>query len=169
MYSGYKKQHVFKYQSIVLTNGLIGRLDGGFIGRRHDAAIVHLSELLDEMKSFLTNNDGTYYAVYGDPGYSNQKFIKVGFKNVQGLNQDKKKFNTLMSSLRIGVEYVFQKIVQQFAYIDFKKTQKQYLSHLKEMYFVAAFLVNCQSCLRGKNQISYIFDSYIPTIQEYLS
>ncbi|KAJ6642616.1 hypothetical protein Bhyg_07569, partial [Pseudolycoriella hygida] len=27
-YSGYKRQHVVKYQSVMLTNGLMGRLDG---------------------------------------------------------------------------------------------------------------------------------------------
>ncbi len=169
MFSGYKKRHVSKYQSIVLTNGLIGRLDGPFIGRRHDAAIVHLSKVIDEMKSFLTNNDGSYWAVYGDAGYSNQKYIKVGFKNFKTLNQKEKDFNRLMSKLRVGVEYGFGKIVQQFAFVDFRKTQKQYLSPLKEMFYVAAFLINCQTCMRGKNQVSEIFCSYVPTLQEYLS
>ncbi|CAG7819949.1 unnamed protein product, partial [Allacma fusca] len=36
-YSGYKKEHCLKYQSVVFPNGLIGRLDGPFNGRRHDA------------------------------------------------------------------------------------------------------------------------------------
>lgn len=169
MYSGYKKRHVSKYQSVVLTNGLIGRLDGPFIGRRHDAGIVHLSKILTEMRTFLTNNDGSYWAVYGDAGYTNQKFIKVGFKNFKTLTRMEKDFNKLMSTMRVSVEYGFGKIVQQFAFLDFKKTQKQYLSPLKEMFYVAAFLINCQSCLRGKNQISDIFGSYVPTLQEYLS
>ena len=38
-YSGYKKQHVLKYQSTVLPNGIIGRLDGPINGRRHDFAL----------------------------------------------------------------------------------------------------------------------------------
>lgn len=164
MYSGYKKHHVSKYQGVVLTNGLIGCLDGPFIGRRHDAAIVHLSKIVNQMETYFNNDDGSYWAIYGDPGYSNQKYIKVGFKNTT--NQKEKLFNTLMSSLRVGVEYGFQMIVQQFAYIDFKKTQKQ--SHLKEMYFVVAFLVKCQTCMRGRNQISDIFSSYTPTLEEYL-
>ncbi len=169
MYSGYKKKHVSKYQSVVLTNGLIGRLDGPFIGRRHDAAIVHLSGILDEMRTFLTNNDGTHWAVYGDAGYSNQKFIKVGFKKFTTLNRKQNDFNRLMSSLRVGVEYGFGKIVQQFAFLDFQKSQKQYLSPLKEMFYVAAFLTNCQACIRGRNQVSDIFKSYVPTLEEYLA
>lgn len=49
------------------------------------------------MNLFLTNNDGTWFAVYGDVGYSNQKFIKVGFKNHATLNQRQKDFNAQMS------------------------------------------------------------------------
>lgn len=168
MYSGYKKVHISKYQSIVLTNGLIGRLDGPFIGRRHDAAIVHLSRIVDEMQLFFTNNDGSYWSVYGDAGYSNQKYIKVGYKNFKRMTPAEKQFNRLMSSLRIGVEYGFGKIVQQFPYLDYKKSQKLYLSPLKEMYYVGAFLINCQTCIRGHNQISEIFQSYVPTLAEYL-
>lgn len=167
MYSGYKKKHVHKYQSVVLTNGLIGRLDGPFIGRRHDSAIVHLSKLISEMQDFLVNRDGTWYAVYGDPGYSNQKFIKVGYKN-RLLTQQQKDFNKLMSEQRVSVEYGFGKIIQQFAFLDFAKTQRMYLSPLKEMYHVAAILVNCQSCLRGRNQVSDIFNSVVPSLEEYL-
>lgn len=73
-----------------------------------------------------------------------------------------------MSALRVSVEYGFGKIIQQFAFLDFVKTQKVYNLPLKKMYFVSAFLVNCQSCMRGQNQLSDIFQSYIPTLEEYL-
>lgn len=52
----------------MLANGLIGCNNGPFIGRRHDAAIVHLSNIEEQMKKELTYADGTYYALYGDPG-----------------------------------------------------------------------------------------------------
>lgn len=168
-YSGYKRKHVIKYQSIILTNGLIGRLDGPIIGRRHDAAVLYLSDVLCEMTTFFAKRDGSNFAVYGDPGYSNQKYIKVGYKNHKKLNDKQKEFNKIMSSLRVSVEYGFGMIVSQFAFLDFTKTQKLLLSNLKKMYYVAAFLVNCQSCMRGRNQISDIFRSYVPTLGEYLS
>ena len=74
-----------------------------------------------------------------------------------------------MSALRQSVEYGFNTIIQQFAFLDFKKSQKMYLSSVKEMYYVAAFLVNCQKCIRGRNCITDIFDSYAPTLEDYLS
>lgn len=152
----------------MLTNGIMGRLDGPFIGRRHDAAILYLSKILDEMSHFLIRN-GSNFAVYGDPGYSNQRFIKVGYKNHSTLNEQQKQFNRLMSSLRVSVEYGFGDVIREFAHLDFKKTQKLYLSNLKKMYYVAAFLTNCKSCIRGRNQVSDIFDSFVPTLDEYLA
>lgn len=74
----------------MLTNGLISRLYGPYIGRRHDSAILYFSRILDEMSQFLVNSESEF-AVYGDPGYSNQRFIKVGYKNHATLNQKQKK------------------------------------------------------------------------------
>ncbi len=164
-YSGYKKQHVLKYQSVILPNGLIGRLDGAFNGRRHDAAVLHLSKLVSEMQNIFVK-PGITYVVYGDPGYSNSRFIKVGFKNYGTLSPLQKQFNSDMSALRVSVEYGFGRILQQFAFLDFKKNQKLYLQPLKKMYFVAGILCNAQMCMRG-GQISKYFDCEPPTLQEY--
>jgi nuclease HARBI1 len=166
-YSGYKKQHVVKYQSVVFPDGIIGRLDGPFNGIRHDAAILGLSGLKEELNE-LPKIGCENLVVYGDPGYSNQKFIKVGYKNHTKLTEQQKQFNADMSALRVSVEYGFGKIVQQFAYLDFKKNQQLLLQNLRMQYLVAAFLVNCQSCLKG-NQTSLYFNCIPPTIEGYVN
>ncbi|KAJ6647936.1 hypothetical protein Bhyg_03161 [Pseudolycoriella hygida] len=81
-YSGYKRQHVVKYQSVMLTNGLMGRLDGPYIGRRHDAAILYLSKILDEMSNVFECN-GTQYAVYGDRATRTNDTSKWDTKTIQ--------------------------------------------------------------------------------------
>jgi hypothetical protein len=151
----------------MFPDGLIGRLDGPFIGRRHDAAILHLSNALQDMSLEFLNQDGSWMSVYGDPGYSNQKFVKIGYKNQRRLTELHRNFNAEMSSLRVSVEYGFGKIVQQFAFLDYKKNQKLYMQPLKEQYFVAALLINCQTCMRG-NQISEYFDCQPPSLSNYL-
>ena len=40
------------------------------------------------------------------------------------LTQLEKEFNTKMSSMRVSVEWCFGKILQQLAFLDFKKNQK---------------------------------------------
>lgn len=157
---------MLKYQSIIFPNGLIGRLDGPFIGRRHDAAILNLSNLREEMETIFSRHIN-HYALFGDPGYSNSQYIKVGYKNHQHLSDKQKVFNKDMSSLRVSVEYGFGKIVQLFAFVDFKKNQKLFLQHLKKQYYVAAFLVNCYICMNG-SQVSDYFQCLPPSIQEYL-
>jgi hypothetical protein len=166
-YSGHKKSHVLKYRSIVFPNGLIGKLDGPFQGKRHDSGILHLSDCLREFQAKFVNPDGTWLTLYGDSGYANQKFIKVGFKNFVKLTQRQKDFNAYMSALRVSVEYGFGKIVQNFAFLDFKKNQKLLLQPLKEYYIVAALLTNCHTCLYG-SQISTYFETDPPTLDEYL-
>jgi len=168
LYSGYKKQHVVKYQSIVYPNGLIGRLDGPFIGRRHDADIFGLSKVRTELVKLFERQGQPNYAIYGDGGYSNSKFVKVGFRNCTNLTPRQKQFNREMSALRVSVEYGFGRVIQQFAFLDLKKNQKLYLQYLKEQYFVAVILANCQICLR-ENQVSEYFDCPPPSPEEYLS
>ncbi len=167
-YSGYKKTHVLKYQSIVMPNGIIVRLDGPFNGRRHDSAILHLSHLLRECRQRLVVSQEKWYCFYGDPGYANQKFIKVGYKQRQAnLSEKQKQFNKEMSALRVHVEYGFGKIIKLFAFLDFKKNQKLLLQPVKLQYMVAAILSNCHTCLNG-SQISDYFSCYPPTLEEYI-
>ena len=166
-YSGYYKEHCIKYQSIVFPNGLIGRLDGPFNGRRHDSAILHLSGLLEQLQTKFVSDDGTLLKLYGDPGYSNSKFITVGYKNHNTLTNKQKLFNKNMSSLRVSVEYGFGKILQLFAFNDYKKGNKLLLSPLKKQYIVSALFTNCHTCLRG-SQVSDYFEINPPSLEEYL-
>jgi len=167
-YSGYKKMHVLKYQSVLFPNGIIGRLDGPFQGRRHDSAVLNLSGLINELSKEFVKQDGSCYTLYGDTGYANQKFIKVGFKNYKKLTERQKQFNADMAALRVCVEYGFGKILQYFSYSDFKKTQKILLQPVKQMYYVATVLTNCLVCLRGTQVCDY-FHCFRPSVEEYLT
>ena len=54
-YSGYKKQHAFKYQAIMTPNGLISYLGGPFEGRMGDWAAWKATGLEDIIRQL---NDG---------------------------------------------------------------------------------------------------------------
>ncbi|XP_021953483.1 uncharacterized protein LOC110850356 isoform X1 [Folsomia candida] len=169
VYSGYYKTHTLKYQSIMLPNGIIGRLDGPFNGRRHDSAILGLSGLIEELERKFVQNDGSWYTLYGDPGYANQKFIKIGYKNNSRnpLTIQQKNFNRDMSALRVHVEYGFGKVIQLFVFLDYKKNQKLLLQCLRKQYDVAVILSNCHTCLRG-SQVTKYFGCAPPELEEYL-
>jgi len=151
----------------MLPNGIIGRLDGPFNGRRHDSAILHLSKLTSELEFLFMKPDSTNYKLYGDPGYANSKFIAIGYKKYNNLSNKQKLFNKNMSSLRVSVEYGFGKILQLFGFNDFKKNNKILLQPLKKQYVVSALLVNCHTCLRG-SQVATYFNLIPPSLEEYL-
>ncbi|CAB4032157.1 Hypothetical predicted protein [Paramuricea clavata] len=49
MYNGHKRIHAIKFQSVVAPNGLIANLYGPIEGKRHDAGMLRMSGLLDQL------------------------------------------------------------------------------------------------------------------------
>ena len=82
------------------------------------------------------------------------------------LTEDESNFNSLMSSVRVEVEWVFGDIVNYFKSLDFKKNLMIGLSPVGKMYSVCALFHNCWACLYGNNSAQY-FGLQPPMIQEY--
>jgi hypothetical protein len=72
-----------------------------------------------------------------------------------------------MSSMHECVEWGFQKVISNFAYIDFKKSLRIYLQPVGKMYFIAVFLTNCHTCFYGSQTGTY-FDMNAPDLNVYL-
>ena len=109
-------------QSVTMPNGLIAHLFGPLEGRRHDAFMLSESRLRSKLRPFCAPN-GAPYVLYGDFAYGLTRNILSPFRGVN-LSTQEKEFNKAMSSVRVSVEWTFGKIVQYFAYLDFKKNQK---------------------------------------------
>ncbi|XP_074033773.1 uncharacterized protein [Leptinotarsa decemlineata] len=63
-YSGHKRFHCVKYQSVICPDGMITSLKGAYVGRRHDAGIFRESNLYAELQDvavFLIT--GLFYMV----------------------------------------------------------------------------------------------------------
>ena len=73
-----------------------------------------------------------------------------------------------MSSVRVSVERTFGKLVQYFAYLDFKKNQKILLQPIGKYYLVGAILTNCHTCLYGWVTTTF-FSVKPPSLETYLS
>lgn len=103
-YSGHKRKHGYKFQSVVTPEGLVSSLMGPFIDRRGDWKMVELSGLDQKLRA--VNQDrrpALALYLYGDPG------IMGLYKNY--LNRPRtaahNRFNKAMSRLRIEVEHGF--------------------------------------------------------------
>ncbi|KAJ3622557.1 hypothetical protein MTP99_003060 [Tenebrio molitor] len=76
-YSGHKRLHCVKYQSVLTPDGLIVNLKGAFPGRRHDAGIFRETNLYEELEQNVLFPNGEHYVLYGDQAYGALYYRKV--------------------------------------------------------------------------------------------
>jgi hypothetical protein len=168
VYNGHKRVHALKFQSIVSPDGLIMNLFGPLEGRRHDCALLRESGVCQQFEDHQwTDRNGLPFAVYGDPAYPVKNYLIAPFRGAR-LNAEQQLFNQKMSAVRESVEWQFMKILQNFAFLDFKKNLKLFLQPVGKYYIVAAILTNCHTCLYGSITGQY-FGVNPPSLEEYLS
>ncbi|KAF8927145.1 hypothetical protein BGZ47_002310, partial [Haplosporangium gracile] len=68
-YSGYKKYHCLKFQTITTPDGMIVHVDGPFIGRHNDTGMLIRSPIRHYPAAHARSPGGRQLAVYGDEGY----------------------------------------------------------------------------------------------------
>ena len=68
VFNGHKRTHALKYQAVVLPNGIIANMFGPAEGRRHDAALLAESCIMDRIRTFHTEHN-TPLCIYGDQAY----------------------------------------------------------------------------------------------------
>ncbi|KAK3728021.1 hypothetical protein QZH41_009525 [Actinostola sp. cb2023] len=137
-------------------------------GRKHDAAMLANSGLLQQLQQYAISPNGRRMCIYGDPAYPLRPQLQCPFRNVPALTPQMQAFNTSMSSVRISVEWLFGDIVNFFKFVDYKKNLKIGLSSVGKMYVVCAILQNALTCLY-RNFTSQYFDLEPPTVQDYFA
>lgn len=157
--------HCVKYQSVLTPDGLIINLNGAYPGRFHDAAIFRESGIYQQLEEKMVYPDG-HFVLYGDQGYGIRELLLVPYANPE--NEEQHNFNVNMSTVRVSVEWGFQKVLSEFAFVDFKKNQKLLVQDIERLYKVAVILTNCHTCLY-RNQTSLFFNMLPPTLEEYLT
>jgi len=149
----------------MLPNGLIGNLFGPMNGRRHDAALLAESGILQECEARMNTTDGQPMYLYGDPAYPLRPHLMVPYKG--NLTAAQQQFNSSMSRVRETVEWGFGKTLSNFAFVDFKKNLKRGLQPVGLYYRVSVILANCHTCLYGSETSDY-FNCPPCSLEEYL-
>lgn len=159
--------HCLKYQSVQCPDGIIISIKGAYAGRRHDAGILRESGFLEELQNHVVFPEEDF-VIYGDEGYALHALLLRPFTANQILQDPNRQiFNNAMRAMRVTVEWGFGKIVQIFAFLDFRKNQKLLWQEVSEMYRVATILSNCHTCLYGGNPSQY-FHINPPPLEAYL-
>ena len=134
-------------------------------GKRHDASMLVESGLLANLEEHGVSETEQPMCVYGDPAYPLRPQLQAPFRGAV-LTDDMKRFNTVMSSVRVSVEWLFGDVVNQFKFVDFKKSLKVALSPIGKMHITSAVLNNALICMYGNNTSTF-FGINPPTVHEY--
>lgn len=166
-YSGHKRFHCLKYQSVLCPDGIIVSLKGAYPGRRHDAGIFRETGLYNELEQVANFGPNEKFCLYGDQAYGLMDLLITPYQGRPAdLQLYQQQFNQSMKRLRVSVEWGFQKVVGQFAFIDFRKNQKLLMQDVESMYKTAVLLTNCHTCLYGSQTATY-FNIVPPNINLY--
>lgn len=171
VYSGHKRCHGIKFQSVTVPDGLIACLFGPINGNRHDSFMLRESGLLQQLRDLFP--PGTKrYSVYGDPAYPQSDLLSGGFRRPDP-GSPEANWNTQMSKVRETVEWLFKEIITKWSFLDFRASMKIFQFPVAKYFMVAAFLTNLHCCIHGSETAAY-FDCVDPedgrlTLQQYLS
>lgn len=127
--------------------------------------MLKMSGLLEQLPVYSLRNTGAPLCIYGDPAYPLRVHLMAPYRSAN-ITPNQDAFNISMSSVRVGVEWVFGDILNYFSFLAFKRNLKVGLSPIGTMYSVCALLRNAYTCLYGSNTSTF-FDLTAPTIQEY--
>ena len=106
------------------------------------------------------NHNITYFSMYGDAAYPLSELLIKGFPFDC-------EFNSILSKLRITVEWGFKEISNYFPWVDCKKKLKICEAAVGKRIIVASLLANAR-CLCYGNEISNYFDCQSrPSLEEY--
>ena len=153
---------------MVAPNSLIANVYGPVEGIRHDAAMLAMPGLMEELEQHSFAPDGEALCIYGDPAYPHRIHHQCPFQQRQCLTQEQQAFNQCMSLVSVSVEWVFKEIVTYFKVIDFTKDLTIGVSPVGKTYAVYALFQNASTCSYGSNTAKY-FGIEPPTLEFYFN
>ncbi|KAH9377911.1 hypothetical protein HPB48_000877 [Haemaphysalis longicornis] len=92
--------------------------------------ILFESDLYSKLERLVGEH---HYAIYGDPAYPLRHLIIKPYGGSH-LTREQQNFNSAMTTVRQAVEWVFEKAVSEFAFLDSKMDQKLLLQAVPKMY-----------------------------------
>ena len=105
--------------------------------------------------------------IYGDPGYvPGTTHVVVPWK-VSHPTPAQEEFNVTMSGLRIAIEWAWDQVATDWAFVNYWRNLQVGLSPIGSFYRVGVLIANCKTCLYG-NETATKFGLIPPTLENYL-
>ena len=148
-----KRVHGIKFECLALLNGIVGKLSGPYVGKRHDSPCntsLGCSQIYRDQ--YWHNNQPL--CIYGDPAYSLSIHLQALF-SWQNLTPDPVNYNKATSQTQVYVEYLFHKIKISFKFVSLKSWMKIGLSAIDKIYRICTLLHNPRTCFMGIKFLSF--------------
>ena len=153
-WTGYKKLHGMKWQTVDLANGMTFQADGPFSVRHNDNYSLDCSNIEEQLEE-LQQGEPLQFVALGDSAYSNSDYI-VSIEGGRG-----------MSSVRECIEWDYKDMKMQWKYCDYKHCLKLRKQPVGKIFFVCLFLRNAHNTMNG-SQTSAYFNMPPPTFSQQL-
>ena len=172
-YVRYYHGHYLIWQGVSFPDGMVV-LEGPFPGFNTDTIVWRDCQIRHDIEEIMQSRiaeepSRRRLKLYADKIYNSSALITAAFSRRHGNLQPWMTVeNSIMSAIRIGIEWTFGTIVMLFKFVDFAKGQKLMESPLAKHYTIAVFLPNCHCCLYGDRHCKAC-NCDPPTIDEYLA
>ena len=111
------------------------------MGKRHDAGMLRVSGLMDDLENHAHYPSGQDMCLYRDPAYPLRVHLQAPFRDAR-LIPGMEAFTLSMSRVQTSVEWIFGDIFKSFKVLDFKSNLKIGLSTVSKMYIVIVLMRN---------------------------
>ena len=153
-WTGWKKLHGLKWQTVTMANGMEFDVWGPVSVRHNDLFTLHHSRILEKLAA-LQEDMELKFKIYGDSAYDDDELL------VSGAGRG-------MSSERESIEWRYKDLKMQWKYLDYKHCLKLRRQPLAKIVFVAMLLSNAQCTMYGCETASY-FNCPPPRFEEWIA
>lgn len=153
-WTGWKKLHGLKWQTVIMANGMDFEVWGPVSVRHNDNFTLNLSQITSKLEALQLNNN-LKFGIYGDSAYHNQEYLATG--GPRG-----------MSSVRESIEWRYKDLKVYFKYCDYRHCLKLRKQPLAKIVFVSMLLSNAHCTMYGSQTAGY-FDFPAPTFEDWTS
>ena len=153
-WTGWKKLHGLKWQTVLLANGMDFEVWGPASVRRNDNFTLHRSGIENKLAELQRDNP-LKFRVHGDSAYTVTDYLVSG--GGKG-----------MAAVRETIEWSYKDLKTTWKYCDYKHALKIRNQPLGKIFFVCMLLRNAHVTLNGNQTCDY-FICHPPSLEHWLS
>ena len=167
-YSGWKKLHGMKYQTVDLPNGMNLNVWGPISVRHNDITALHESNINDKLVQLQLGRQHQWI-IYGDSAYVHVADSHIAARHHNEFNTEREVLeNRCLSACRECIEWDFGDVGVMWSMVDYKKVLKTNLMPVISIYMIALLLRNSYVTMNGGTTAEY-FSLVPPTFEVWVS